>query len=177
MYSRILIYGLVAGAIVGTELFVLVLTMHGHSERYGELIGYLTMLVALSAIFVAVKRHRDLDLGGVIGFWRGLAMGLGISTIAGILYVLSWEAALAVTHLDFAAAYSKALIAQQKAKGVHGAELARFEAQMAAFRAQYANPVYRFAEGFTEIFPVGVLVSLVSAGLLCNRRFLPLRRN
>jgi len=29
---------------------------------------------------------------------------------------------------------------------------------------------------FIEIFPVGVLVSLVSAGLLRNSRFLPVRR-
>ncbi len=46
---------------------------------------------------------------------------------------------------------------------------------MAAFKAQYANPFFRLPMTFVEIFPVGVLVSLVSAGLLRNRRFLPAR--
>ena len=49
--------------------------------------GYVTMLVALSAVFVAIKRYRDTELGGVIGFWPALGLGLGISVIAGIIYV------------------------------------------------------------------------------------------
>jgi hypothetical protein len=48
---------------------------------------------------------------------------------------------------------------------------------MDRLRIQYANPLYRMPETFTEIFPVGVLVSVVSAGLLCNRRFLAARRS
>jgi hypothetical protein len=47
---------------------------------------------------------------------------------------------------------------------------------MEAFKVQYANPMYRLPMTFVEIFPVGVLVSLVSAGLLRNSRFLPFRR-
>ncbi|HMA49355.1 MAG TPA: VOC family protein, partial [Magnetospirillaceae bacterium] len=43
------------------------------------------------------------------------------------------------------------------------------------FRRNYANPLYRMTETFTEIFPVGVLVSLICAGLLRNSRFLPAR--
>ena len=47
---------------------------------------------------------------------------------------------------------------------------------MAAFKVQYADPMFRLPMTFVEIFPVGVLVSLVSAGLLRNSRFLPARR-
>jgi hypothetical protein len=68
------------------------------------------------------------------------------------------------------------MIANEKAKGVSGEALARFIAQMEQFRRDYANPLYRWPITFTEIFPVGVLVSLVSALLLRNARFLPARR-
>ena len=44
---------------------------------------------------------------------------------------------------------------------------------MALMRQAYANPLYRMAETFTEIAPVGLIVSLVSAILLRNPRFLP----
>jgi hypothetical protein len=143
--------------------------------RYGMAVGYLIMLIALSTVFVAIKRYRDTDLGGVIKFWPAFGLGLGISFIAGVLYVVSWEAAVAITHLDFASSYSKAMIAQQQAKGVSAEALARFTAQMEQFKIQYANPLYRLPMTFAEIFPVGVLVSLVSAGLLRNSRFLPAR--
>ena len=99
-----------------------------------------------------------------------------ISFVAGVIYVLAWEATVAYTHMDFASDYAKLMIAHEKAKGVTGAALAKFSAEMAQFKVQYANPLYRLPMTFIEIFPVGVLVSLISAALLCNRRFLPARR-
>jgi hypothetical protein len=177
MIRKILSYGTVAGLIVGVPLFAITVALNGHPPLpYGVALGYLTMLIALSAVFAAIKRWRDVELGGVIRFWPALGLGLGISVVAGILYVLAWEAALAVTHMDFAGSYAAALIEQQKARGVSGEALARFVADMDRFKVQYANPYYRLAMTFAEIFPVGLLVSLVSAALLRNSRFLPARR-
>jgi hypothetical protein len=177
MLKKILSYGVAAGLIVGIPLSVITIGMSGHGLlEYGMLIGYTTMLIALSLVFVAIKRRRDAELGGVIRFWPAFALGLGISFVAGVLYVLSWETAVAVTHMDFGSVYAQALIEQEKAKGVSGDALAKFITEMEQFKIAYANPLYRLPMTFTEIFPVGVLVSIVSAGLLCNRRFLAVRR-
>jgi len=46
---------------------------------------------------------------------------------------------------------------------------------MAEFKTQYENPWFRLPMTFVEIFLVGVLVSLISAALLRNSRFLPAR--
>jgi hypothetical protein len=176
MLKKILSYGVVAGLIVGIPLSCITISMSGQTMmRYGMVIGYLIMLIALSTVFVGIKRHRDADLGGVIKFWPAFGLGLGISFIAGVIYVLSWEAACAIAHLDFAGSYSKAMIAEQQAKGVSAEALAKLTMQMEQFKLQYANPLYRLPMTFAEIFPVGVLVSLVSAALLRNSRFLPAR--
>ena len=176
MLRYILIYGVIAGALVGVPMSIMTLTMSGQAMmHYGMLVGYLTMLIALSAVFLAIKRHRDVDLGGVIRFWPALALGLGVSVVAGVIYVIAWEASCAIAHADFAGAYARAMIAEQEAKGVSGAALARFRAEMEQFKVQYANPLYRWPMTFAEIFPVGVIVSLVSAGLLRNSRFMPAR--
>jgi Protein of unknown function (DUF4199) len=176
MFRNILTYGTIAGLTVGIPLSVITISFSGHQMlTYGMLIGYTIMLIALSAVFMGIKRYRDVDLGGVIGFWQGLALGLGISFVAGILYVVSWETACAIAGIDFASSYSAAMIAQKKAAGVSGAALAKFIDEMNAFKVQYANPFYRWPMTFIEIFPVGVLVSLISAALLRNRRFLPAR--
>src|SRR5277367_170975 len=129
MLKKILSYGVIAGLIVGVPLSCITISMSGHAMmRYGMVVGYLIMLIALSAVFVAVKRHRDVDLGGVIKFWPAFAMGLGISFIAGILYVAAWEAALAVAHMDFAGTYAKSVIEHQQAKGLSGEGLAKLRA-------------------------------------------------
>jgi hypothetical protein len=174
---KILSYGSVAGVIVGVPLIGMTVSLNRHLPApYGMVLGYLIMLIALSTVFLAIKRHRDADLGGVITFWPAFGLGLGISFVAGVFYVLAWEAALAISHMDFASDYAKMLIAQQQAHGASAQDLAKLSAEMERFKTQYANPLYRLPMTFTEIFPVGVLVSLVSAGLLRNSRFLPARR-
>ena len=176
MVKLILGHGALAGAIVGVPLFGLTVALNGHPPlKYGVLLGYLTMLIALSLVFVAIKRRRDAELGGVIRFWPAFGLGLAISVVAGLVYVLAWEAALAVTKMDFAGDYAKAVLEQQRAQGASAADLARSAAEMAQFQADYARPLFRLGMTFAEIFPVGVLVSLVSAGLLRNSRFLPSR--
>ncbi|HZV39210.1 MAG TPA: DUF4199 domain-containing protein [Pseudoxanthomonas sp.] len=178
MLKKMFAYGAIAGLIAGGVLSALVLAPgeHGATGATGMLVGYLTMLVGLSLVFVAIKRHRDDALGGTIRFWPAFALGLGISFVASVIYALAWEAALAISGLDFAGSYANSIIEQQKAKGVSGEALAKLVAEMEQFKASYANPAYRLPMTFTEIFPVGVIVSLVSAAVLRNPRVLPARR-
>jgi hypothetical protein len=134
------------------------------------------MLVALSLIFVAVKRFRDQECGGVIRFGRAFALGLGIAAVAGIAYVASWEFYLATSGRDFMAEYSTG-VAQGMA--ADGAPAAAIEAKMADLRQMaelYRNPLFRIPITFVEIFPVGLLVALVSAAALRNPRILPASR-
>ena len=176
MGRNILKYGVIAGLVVGIALFCISLTYDGlPPPDYGMALGYLTMLVALSAVFVGIKRHRDVDRGGVIRFWPAFGMGLGISLIAGVFYVAAWELAMPVIDVDSAQVFATQMIEQQKAKGIDAAALAKLTAEMAEFRTMYANPLYRVPMTFAEIFPVGILVSLVSAAVLRNPRVLPAR--
>ena len=173
MLRRILAYGSIAGLLVALPISALVVMSEGKPPAYGMVIGYLLMLIALSLVFVAVKRQRDEEGGGVIRFWTAFGLGLGISAVAGIMYVAAWEAVMALTGIDFGTTYANNLIQAERAKGVSGPELARFVEEMESFKLQYANPWFRLPITFSEIFPVGVLVSLVSAALLRNPRFLP----
>ena len=176
MLKTISVYGLIAGVVVAIPMLLQATVLNGHPPlAWSMVIGYATMLIALSAVFIGVKRYRDGELGGVIGFWRALAIGLSISAVASVMYVLAWELTVAVTHMDFASDYANALIRQKQAQGVTGPALAQFVDEMQKFKADYANPFYRLPMTFIEIFPVGVLVSLISAAVLRNSRFLAAR--
>jgi hypothetical protein len=69
---------------------------HGHGLT-SQLFGYLVMIIALSMIFLAVRDHRNKNLGGVIKFLPAFGLGLLVSLIAGIAYALGWEIYLATT--------------------------------------------------------------------------------
>jgi hypothetical protein len=170
MFRLILTFGLAAGVIVAAPLFLALVFVPGADSM---LVGYLIMILAFSLIFVGVKRHRDRELGGVIRFVPALLAGLGVSLLASFVYVIGWEITLALTHFAFVDTYAAALIDSARAKGGSPADIARAMAAADDFRRQYANPLYRLPMTFIEIFPVGVVVSLISAALLRNRRFLP----
>ena len=61
------------------------------------------------------------------------------------------------------------------AKGASGAELNQAIADADAFAKMYKNPLYRMPMTFIEMFPVGVLISLITAAILRNSRVLPAR--
>ncbi len=173
MLRKILGWGLLAGLIVGIPMSGMALTMKDAPP--GMVVGYLIMLVALTTVFVAVKRHRDIELGGVIRFWPAFALGLGISFVASVVYVLAWELSLVLVDGDFAAMFARHMVDRAEAKGLTGEALAAAVQQAREFEAMYRNPLVRLPMTFVEIFPVGVLVSLVSALVLRNPRVLPAR--
>lgn len=174
MLRTILTYGTAAGLIVGVASFLTFTVLPGHLPTgLGMALGYTTMLVALSTIVLAVKRTRDVQPGGVIGFWPALAIGLGITVVASLFYAVAWELALVVNGGPDA--FINGYIAQRRAEGGDPAALAGEIRQMEAMRAGYRDPLVRVPLTLTEIAPVGVLVALVTAGLLRNPRILPAR--
>lgn len=175
MSRIILIYGIVAGLIVIVPMSLMLANAEPGSAATSHFTGYLIMLLALSLVFFGVKRLRDRDRGGVIRFMPAFLAGIGISAVAGVIYVIGWEITLAVTDFAFVDAYSSAAIEAARAKGSSAAEIEAVIVEMDEFRRQYANPLIRLPFTFVEIFPVGLLVSLISAALLRNSRFLPAR--
>jgi hypothetical protein len=175
MSRIILIFGVAAGLIVAVPMCLMVANSEHGSAAQSLFAGYLIMVLALSLVFFGVKRLRDREMGGVIRFVPALLAGLGISAVASVIYVIGWEITLAVTDYAFIDSYSNAAVEAARAKGASAAEIEAVTAKMAEFRRQYANPLFRMPVTFVEIFPVGCLISLISAALLRNSRFLPAR--
>lgn len=169
-----LIYGLLSGSVIAAVITAaLVLGPEGtHSLWF----GYSVMLVALTFIFVGVKRYRDVELGGVIRFKPAFLMGLAIAVVAALAYILVWEIYLAATGYRFMDDYLAGMARDLQAQGRSAAEIAREMAGFEWMRINYPNPLVRIPITFLEIFPVGLLVALVSAALLRNPRLLPAAR-
>lgn len=165
MKRLLLTYGIIAG-------FVIVVTMTisiemGHGSIW---LGYLIMLIAFSTIFVAIKQHREDTLGGVISFGIAFVVGISITAVASVVYVAVWELYLAVTDYKFIDDYVTSMSEAQKREGISEAEIAAAISKADEFKAQYLNPVFRIPITFLEVFPVGLLVSLISAAVLRNHR-------
>lgn len=173
MQGYILKFGAISGLIVIIPMVLGMLFGGADSVTGGEAFGYTLMLVAFSLIFVATKRYRDRELGGVIRFGQAFALGLGIAAVAGVAYVVVWELYLFTSDYAFINEYKAGVIAAERDAGTSAAQLAELEQRMEQVVENYGKPWFRIPITFSEIFPVGVLVSLISAAVLRNPRVLP----
>ena len=172
----VLIHGVIAGLIVAVPMVATMLTFTAATApANGAVYGYLTMIVALTAVFLGVKHYRDRVLGGVVRFVPALLVGLAISAVASVIYAIGWEISLRLTGFDFPAAYLHEMVEGARASGASAAEIERITQQAEGFARLYANPLYRFAVTFVEMFPVGAVIALLSAALLRNSGFLAAR--
>ena len=168
----ITVYGVISGVIVIVGMYTSMAVVSDHGTM-GMVAGYLSMLVALSFVFVGVKRYRDVDLGGVITFRKALVVGFGIALISSLFYVLSWEVYNWQTGGTFFAEYVAKSIENMRVAGKSATEIAQFSNEMRAFAEQYKNPGFRMAMTFMEISPVALVMPVISAALLRNSNFLP----
>jgi len=168
----IVVYGVIAGVTVALLMRVAMM-LFPEGGTAGMVAGFSSMIIALSFVFVGVKRYRDVELGGVIRFGKALAVGFGIAAIATIFYVAAWELYLYFTNYTFMDEYTRIVIEQAQKAGKSAAEVAALAKEMEGFKELYANPISRWAVTAMEISPIAVLMPVISAALLRNSRFMP----
>ena len=174
MQKIILTFGMISGLVTFTVFVVGArMAIRGGSAEASGVLGYLIMLVALSVIFFGIKRYRDRELGGVIRFGKAFLVGLGISAFAGVIYVISWEIYLKSTDYTFIGEYTQAVVEGKRAAGMASEELEELIASMKTMEETISNPLFRLPIAFLEIFPFALIISLISAALLRNSKFLP----
>lgn len=172
MQKHTLIYGGIAGAILIVFFFIsqsLVMKADGSFDmKTGELVGYLSMIVSLSMIFFGIRSYRDNHLGGAITFGKAFQVGLFITLIASVIYVVGWMIyySTSETMRNFPELYLQHMLEELKESGKSAAEIAKQEAELRKNMDMYKKPVIMIVITFLEIFPVGVIIDLISASLL-----------
>ena len=172
MTKIVLIFGLISGAVAAVLMWIMLAAMKGGAVDHGLLFGYASMIISLSLVFFGIKSYRD-NNGGRITFFKGLQIGILISLISAVCYGVSWEAYYRTSGSDFMAQYSAQYVEKMKEKGASEDEIAKTQKEMADLAEIYKNFFVRFGMTLMEIVPVGLVVTLVSAGLLRKRDLLP----
>ena len=166
MKKHVLKYGLLSGLALAAMMALTVPFEHQVSARFGMVVGYTTMVLSFLIIFVGVKHYRDIECGGTIGFGRAFGAGVLMMLISCACYVAMWEVLVATVEKNFAHDYTTSMVKRAENSGLKGAALEAKLAQIRKFEATYSNPVYRMAMTLLEPLPVGIVLSLVTAGVL-----------
>src|SRR5438552_9186571 len=134
MKKNIIIYGLIAGIVVS---FLMLLSLNisnaeGHIDFDSSLlIGYASMLIAFSLVFVGIRNYRDKYNNGVISFGKAFKIGILIVLIASTIYVVAWLIDYFYFAPDCMERYCAHTIDELKASGASQVEIDKQTKEMA----------------------------------------------
>lgn len=174
MKKTVITFGLIGGVIIMIFTFIIATLCDRDMIAFerAEIVGYASMVIALSMIFFGIKSYRDNQGGGKITFWKGVQVGVLITAIASALYVVGGEAYTAYNPAFAPKVMEKYKEMETKKMEQRGSSREEIDAtikQMSDMMKLMENPLFRVPIYLIEIFPVGLIITLLSAALLRKR--------
>lgn len=173
MKKNIIVNGLISGTLV--TLFMLISMYVCYNSTNFEssmLVGYASMLLAFSLVFVGIKNQRDKLGDGTITFGKAFKTGFFISLIASSMYVFGWMIEYHLFIPDFIDKYGAHILKEARESGLNAAQIQEKADQIEMNRTLYANPFSFILVTYMEILPVGILVTLLCS-LILKRKAKP----
>ena len=164
MKKTILTFGLISGVISSLMMIATV----PFAERLGHsyVLGYATIVLSLLLVFFGVRSYRDNVAKGQITFAKAFLVGLAITVISCLFYVATWEIIYFNFMPDFMDKYGSQVIQKMQAAGATAAAIQQKTEEFNKLKVLYKNPFFNMAMTFIEPFPVGLLITLLSAAVL-----------
>ena len=165
MKQIVAIFGLIAGAVMAVLMFGLMPFIDNIGYYLAMAIGYTTMVLSFLMVFFGIRSYRENVNGGVISFGRAFAVGILITLIGTVIYVLAWE----IMYFGVPGLKEKFVtmcVAHLKNSNATADEIAK---QMEMLK-MLDNPLINAAMVFFEPFPVGLVITLISAVALRKKK-------
>lgn len=162
MKKAVLKYGLMGGFFICTLFLLSWFLGSGLDYATQEVLGYASMIVALSVVFFGIRHYRDRLNSGALSFGTGLRIGLGISLITAILFGILDVIYVRYLNPDFMDSYYTTLLADLESS-LPEAEYQQRVTELGAERELFSNPLVNFLIMAVTVLLIGFMISLLSA--------------
>ena len=169
MKKTILTFGLISGAISSLLMVATLPFLHKIGFNKGLVVGYTAIVLSFLLVFFGIRSYRDNAGNGQITFTKAFAVGISITLISCVFYVVTWEILYFNFLPGFMDQYGAHTIAKLKAAGASPAAIQAQVQQLKQYKEMYDNPLYNAAITFLEPFPIGLVITLLSAAILRKR--------
>lgn len=170
MKKTVLTFGLISGAISSILMIATIPFIEQIGFDRGMIVGYTAIVLSFLLVFFGIRSYRENVGGGYITFGRAFKVGILITLISCVFYVITWEIVYFNFLPDFMDKYANYLMESARASGASAEEIAAQREQMQRMMDLYQNPFFNGLFTFMEPFPIGLLVTLISAAVLRKRR-------
>jgi hypothetical protein len=165
MKRTVLVFGLLSGAVASGMMLLTIPFMDRIGFDRAEVLGYVTIVAAFLLVFFGVRSYRA-QVGGTLSFGRAFRVGILITLVSCACYVVTWQFIYYRLAPGFVDQYAVYVIDRVRASGANQQEIDDTERRMGEFKTLYANPFVNVGLTFLEPFPIGLVVTLISAAAL-----------
>ena len=173
MKKVVLTFGLLSGLLSTLMMLANMSFIDSIGFDRGVVVGYIAIVISFLFVYFGIRSYRDNVLGGQITFGKAFTAGLLITLISSAIYVGTWLVEYYTIFPDFGDKYAASLVENVRAKGGSQAEVDDMIKRGEEAKAMLANPLTNAAVSFTEPFPVGLLITLISAAVLRTKAVQP----
>lgn len=166
MKKTVLTFGLISGAVAALLMLSTVPFMHRIGYDKALIVGYTNFVISLLLVPYGIRSYRENVGGGHITFGRAFAVGILITLISCICYVIAWEIVYFNFLPDFAEKYTAYMVEKARAAGASQQTIEATVQEMKNMKAMLDNPLINAAMTFIEPFPVGLIITTISAAIL-----------
>jgi hypothetical protein len=165
MLKTVLKFGLYGGITILLLFNISYLFLTNSSFAVQEVIGYLSMFIALVFVFFGIRSYRDKQNNQLITFGRALGLGLLITLVPSLMFGIFDAVYVTFIYPEFYDEYF-AVTVEQLSKTFSGEELATKIAEAKQMMELAKNPLFTFTLMFLTVFILGFIISLISAIIL-----------
>ena len=166
MKKTILTYGLISGAFTALMMPVTLSMEDKIGFNHSLFLGYTLIVLSFMLVFFGIRSYRDNAGNGQITFVKGFTIGISITLIMCVCYVVTWEIIYFNFMHDYLDKYAAYMVEKARAAGASAAAIQAQVEEMRQLKVKYENPIFNAAMTFIEPFPVGLLMTLISAAIL-----------
>lgn len=170
MKKIVLTFGLISGALMAIFMFATMPFVDRIGMDRMLFVGYTGIVLAFMLVFFGIRSYRENVGGGAVTFGRAFMIGILITLISSVCYVIAWQIFYYNFMPDFFEKYSAHVIEQARASGATPEALQAQTKQLAQDIALYKHPVFHVLFVFLEPFPVGLVITLISSAILRKRK-------
>lgn len=167
MKKNVIVFGLIIGTALTAMMLIMANKCYTNPKfETNDAVGYAALLAMFSLIFFGIRNYRDKYMSGIISFGQAFKVGAYISLIASAMYLVVWLFDFYIFIPDYLNAYKEHVLYQATLDGASQTELQAKAAEMDQFKEMYKNPVFVVLITLSEVLPLGLVVSLLSAFFL-----------
>jgi hypothetical protein len=166
MKKTVLTFGLISGAVAAVLMTSLVSFVYRIGFDKGVILGYTAIVVSLLLVPFGIRSYRENVGGGSITFGRAFAIGILITIISCVCYVIAWEIVYYNFLPDFGEKYAAYMVEKARVSGATQQVIDATLQEMKGMKAMLDNPLINAALSFIEPFPVGLIITTISAVIL-----------